>query len=329
MRMCPRPRRYLLVCTFALALALMLASPRDLTAQTGAGLVLIPWEEPTRMQIDADVRLFDDADIDDTDDELRARRFSLTGRHRLLPESREDDVRLGYDVLEWKLRSSDPALPNRLVDASVAGGWTRELELGRNIGATLGAGYAGDRPFGESEALYVRGNLTLQQALDRRSRITLLLNYDGNRTIWPDLPLPGIAYSRRVDDTLSYTIGVPTASVRWTPTEQWTLTASYVPAYTVNARAEYRMHDAWHAFALFENEYHGFADGDRDRRLFLRQRRLEGGLRYEPHEQWQLTLAAGYAFDQRFERGWDARSTRTVRDVDDAPYLRAGLGFEF
>lgn len=312
-------------------LMLLLALPGAAAAQSGAALIMTPWDEPTYMQNDVNVRAFSRADVRRTDERLRIGHFQARGRFRtnIDPEVGEDDLRFGYEAMYWDLHSDDQALPNRLVDTSVAGGWSRDPELGRTIGAVVGVGYAGVRPFAEGEALYGMADVIFRQALDRQSMITLGINYDGNRTLWPDIPLPIVAYSRRMNDELSINVGVP-ASVRWTPTDEWRFSASYVPPWTVNARGEYRFHEAWAVFVAYDGEYHGFAaEGTRDRRLFFRQRRAEAGVRYEPHHQWHLTLAGGYAFSRRFERGWDTRNTSTVRDIDDTPYFRTVVGFNF
>lgn len=317
----------------AFVTAPVLALPTTVAAQTGPGLLLQPWDEPTHMEHDVTMRRFGPADVRHGDDDVRLGRFHARGRFRTNPEPEtgENDWRLGYRAMYWDLRSDDPVLPNRLADFSVAGGWSRQLAVGRSVGATAGVGYAGVRPFTEDEAVHGKGDLIFRQALDERSMLTFTLNYDGNRTLWPDIPLPLLSYSRRVTDELTVTLGAPTLAVNWRPHERWVIRGGYLPPWTGTGRVEYHFHDAWRAFVAFENDYHGFASGDdnRNRRLFFQQRRLETGVRYEPHRQWHLTLAGGYAFGQRLERGWDARRTTTVRRFDDAPYIRTVLGVNF
>ncbi len=314
------------------ALVLMLIFTAAARAQTGPELAQQPWEQDTQTDVTGEVRWFDQADIDHTNHALNLMRYDARGRVRLNEsnDTQGDEVRLGFDYTHLDLDSADPALPERLVDVSVAGSWMRELKQSRRIGAVAGVGYAGDAPFGDSDAIYFMGNLIFEQPLDQQSKLTLSLNYDGNRTIWPDVPLPLIAYTRKVNDEFMYTVGVPFSSVRWQPDDRWTVSATYVPVVTANARVDYALTDHWQLFGQFENSYDAFVvNSNEDRRLFFQQRRLEAGVTYQASDHCAVTFAGGYAFDQSFKQGWDVRDTETVRDVDDAPFLCAAVRLAF
>lgn len=306
--------------------------PVIVSAQTGAALTQRPWAEDARTELGGGATWHDEADIDDTDDALDLTRYTSEGRYRpnTSTDAPGDELSFGYDLLHLDLNTTDSALPERLTDVSVAGSWTRRLERGRSISGVVGVGYAGDAPFGEGDAVYLQGHVSFDQPLSEQSKLTLSLNYHGNRTIWPDVPLPLIAYTRRASDELTYTLGVPFSSFRWTPTERLTVSGTYVPVVTFELRAEYELTKAWRVFGAFDNSNDAFVvDGNEDRRLFFQQRRLEAGVRYQPSERVELTLAGGYAYDQSFERGWDVRDTETVRDLDDAPFVRAGVAVRF
>ncbi|MFW6059028.1 MAG: hypothetical protein ACODAQ_02535 [Phycisphaeraceae bacterium] len=311
------------------SLALM-ALTTPVHAQTGAGLVQSPWQGESRTEVAGGVYWYDEADIDDTDNDLDLMRYETRGRYRSETSGHGDELRFGYDLLHLDLHTSDPMLPERLTDVSLATSWTRALDQGRSVGGVAGIGYAGDAPFGEGDAVYFQGDLIYDQPLSEQSKLTFTLNYHGNRTIWPDVPLPLVSYTRRASDELIYTIGVPFTSFRWQPMERLTVTATYLPVVTVDARVEYELNEAWRIFGQFDNVNDPFVvDGNEDRRLFFRQRRLEAGVRYLPSERVEWTFAAGYAFDQEFERGWDVRDTDTVRELDDTPFVRAAVGFRF
>ena len=326
--------RYSCVRTIMLAAvvaaATMASAQRVSGMQTGPALILRPWQEPTHMEVDTDMRLFEPARVDDAGEDVRLRRYEFSGRFRLDAEPGDEEVRFGYETIYWDVRSKDDALPERLSDSSVALGWSRELPEHRRAGVVTGIGYAGDRRFGTRSAFYIKGNVIFQQPLDERSMLTFTLNYDENRTIWPDVPLPMVSYSHRFNDVLSYTLGVPISSVHWSPNERLELSASYAPALTFSGRAVFHLDQSWQIFAQYRNEFRAFAvDDDIDRRTFFRQSRLEAGLKYHPHHQWYAMLAGGLAFKQSLERGWDVRSTRTVRDFGSARFLRAAVGLEF
>ena len=317
----------LLRLTSFITLALLVTAPA--LAQTGAGLVQEPWETDTRLQLGASARWHDSADIDDTQNELELMRYDSRGRFRPTTQD-EEPFRLGYRLLHLDLDTADPALPERLTDVSMGASWTHTMEQGRRISVIGGAGYAGDAPFGEEDAVYLIGNVIFEQPLDRKSKLNITLDYNGNRAIFPDVPLPAVSYSRRVSDQFIYTVGVPFSSVRWRPDDRWLVSARYIIPVSVDLMAEYRLTDTWRLFGQFDSTFDGFVvNGNEDRRLFFQQRRVEAGVRYRPGERVSAVLTAGFAFDQQFERGWDVRDTVTVREIDSTPFVRGSVTFSF
>jgi hypothetical protein len=63
--------------------------------------------------------------------------------------------------------------------------------------------------------------------------------------------------------------------------------------------------------------------------LLFQQRRAEGGVIWRPNDEIALTVAAGYAFDQEFNIGWDTRNQDRVAKPSDEPYLRVGFEVRF
>jgi len=315
----------------ALCAALLLGAFASTShAQSGAALTEKPWQSnDTQYEIDGEASWFDTADIDGTAQDLDLLRYDSAGRvRRAIGDDQE--LSFGYDALYLDLDTADAALPERLVDVSGSMGWSRRFDEGRRFAIVGGMGYAGNTPFAEGDAVYFLGDLIYDMPLDRKSKLTFTLNYNGNRTIWPDIPLPLVSYSRRVSDELRYTIGVPFSTVVWQPTDRFTLTGFLTPALNLDVRADYELADQWTVFGQLDNRTSAFVvDGNEDRRLFFEQRRLEGGVRYDASDKVELVLAGGYAFSQDFERGWDVRDTSNVRDVDDTPYLRASVRFAF
>ena len=145
------------------------------------------------------------------------------------------------------------------------------------------------------------------------------------------MPLPMVSYSHKSSEQFQYTVGLPASSVNWTPADRWTVNATYLVPITANATVDYQLTDRWHLFGAFENRFSAHhIDGDSDhRRLFFIRRQLEAGVRWAAAENVQLIVAGGYAFGQKFTRGYDVRDTDTVRKISDEPYIRAAVAVGF
>lgn len=327
----------LLACPFAPALA-----------QTGPELILLPWQEGQTAQV-VGYASFMDTETDGADFDLDLTRLESRGRFNLdnpAPGRGEPAgvgqaprqapgfaTTLGYDYTYLDLSTNDPALPARLVDFSLAfGGQLGTTDFGCGggdwqVGYTLGLGYAGDVPFHDGDAWYGLGSLFAVKPIDRDTQWIVALQYDGNRSFLPDVPLPSVTYRARYNDELTYALGFPFSSITWTPDDRWTVRVRTALFISIDARVEYRPAEGWVFFGAFEREVDAFQlDGDdSSRRLIFTQQRLEAGVQVALCENTTLTVAVGYAFDQEFERGYDTRDTDTVRDLDDAVYFRLGV----
>ena len=329
--------RHTLAGTFWLVLFLVAA---PVAAQTGAPLLLKPWPatpeaDPegaaARVELSADGLLFSGAEIGDTGHELDLWQAESQGRYRLGPPSSSGQpLSLGYEALYLSLNADDAALPERLADVSAAFAVNHHASEDWALGFVGGVGYAGTAPFADGDSVYFLGDLILNRRLDERSRLSFILSYDGNRTLWPDTPLPAVAYSRRSSERLAYTVGLPYSSITWQPADRWLLELQYTLPYALDALVSYELAENLSLFGAFDNRYDAFwLEDDEDRRIFFTQRRLEAGFRYEATGSTQLVLAGGYAFGQEFETRWDSRDTEELREVDAAPYVRVGIDLAF
>lgn len=316
--------------------ALLLACPAaPLLAQTGPSLMLLPWQEDQTAQVVGGVS-YQDTETDGADFDLDLTRVESRGRFRLDPGS-DYEPTLGYEYTYLDLNTSDPMLPSRLVDFSIAfGGQLGTTDFGLSygdwrVGYTVGVGYAGDVPFHDGHAWYGLASVFAVQAIDRDTQWIVALQYDGNRTFLPDLPLPSVTYRARYNEQVTYALGFPFSSLTWKPDDRWTVMLRTALFISITARVEYEAADGWVFYGAFEREVDAFQlDGDNSRRrLIFSQQRLEAGLRVKLCENATLTAAVGYAFDQEFERGFDTRDTNTVRDLDDAVYVRFGVEVGF
>ncbi len=190
----------------------------------------------------------------------------------------------------------------------------------------VGVGFAQTNPYADSKGLYAIGTIMLSQQLDEQSRLSILASYDGNRSLLPDIPLPGVAYTRVEDETLIWTVGLPFSSLTWKPDDRWTIQINFALLYNFDAYVNFKVVDELHLFGRFNGRQWAFQqDGLRrhDRMLF-EQRRVELGARVLPCDWFEMEVAGGYAFGQETNFGFDVRQHRNGTDFEDAFYIRVG-----
>lgn len=338
---------------------LMLTAPA--WAQTGPALLLTPWPqpeaadaplpEPTVEDEDAlppgyggrvdpaaswsgSILWQPEADIEDVDSDLEIYEFSSRGRFRRGVNEAGDTFALGYETLYIDLQTTDDVLPDQLSDSTLALGYEHPTGPYTRWGIVGGVGYAGTEPFDDADSIYFTGDLFYEMPVDRRTTLTLLLNYDGNRAIWPDVPLPGFAFTRRLDgegyDAVAV-VGLPYSSFDLSRGD-WRYHLGYSVPFSLDAVVEYELSEGLNLFGSYDSRYRGFwLEDDDNRRVFLSQQRAEAGVKLTTtgRRSVQLTAAGGYSFGQSFETGWDVRDTETLRDIDASPYVRLGLDFAF
>jgi hypothetical protein len=300
-------------------------------AQTGPTLLLKPFPKEQAIEGRADALFIEPGHTKKGDDAFRLSAYESQGRWRVQPGNLISP-RVGWDFTFLDLHTRSPGLPDQLADQSVAvampvakfGEWI--------VGASAGLGYAGDRPFADGDAWYGKGTLSVFRLFNDTDALVFALDYDGNRTILPDVPLPGIAYTKRVARDLFFVVGVPVTSVEWRPDDRLRVEVVYTLPDTLDASVGYRVARGVTVFGNFENRREAFhLDGLRANydRLLFEQRRAEIGLRWEPKKDVMFNLAGGYAFGQEFSTGFDSRETDLVADLSDEPYVRVGVDIRF
>ena len=296
------------------------------SAQTGPTLLFKPWEPDSRLELSAQATFFNTGETDSgAADEVDLQIYESQGRFRLNDE-KASPFAIGYQLYYLNIDTSDAALPERLVDQQIAIGAELFQCDGWAVSLIAGLGFASSLPFADSDAVYARGDIVATKKLDEKSTLQLGLNYDGNRALLPDVPLPGIAYSRKVSETFSYTIGLPFSSIYWVPADRWSLRASISPSLNMDVELGYEVVEKVTLFAAFRNEFRAFHvnEDDENRRVFFEQKLVEAGVRFKLCPTCEIFAVGGFAFDQEFTRGWDVRDTEEVRELSDEPYVRVG-----
>ena len=296
--------------------------------QTDAGDLFRPWPEDQMFEIENDALLIDRGHIEHSDTDFRLNVYESFGRWRLIDDYRINPT-VGYEVTYLDIHTDDDILPTRLVDQSVGFG----TPLGQHgdwfYGITGAIGYAGNNPFGDSSAYYGKGTFLVGRELGGDDSLVIGIDYNGNRSIYPDIPIPGFAYTKRLDPKILAVIGVPYTSVLWELNDRLTVEVIYNIPDKFDARVSYEFIDHWRLFANLENRIMPFEieDDDDTERLFFEQSRIEAGVRWDPGDYFGLVAAVGYAFDQEFSTGWDSRDLDEVVEPTDEAYLRFAIEY--
>jgi hypothetical protein len=303
--------------------------PITASAQVGSALVVVPWKPGQSVGMTNSIR-FQDTTVEDSGNDIDLTRVISIGR------ARYDTETLGAPSFGWaydqiELDTDDPLLPERLMNGTVAVGKGLGQSGDWDWGVTAGVGFAGDTPFADEDAWFGVGSVYARKMLDEKRFLLFVIDYDGSRVFLPDVPLPSIQYTEYIDRGTYYTLGLPFSRFHYEPDDQWTIDVTYFVPIGGQATIEYAVTDQWHAFAQYTSSTRGFhLDGDEEnRRLFFAQDRAETGVRYQPTPDAELILAVGWAFEQEFSRGWDVRDDETVRELDDAAYVRVGFNLSF
>jgi len=301
----------------------VLALAAGALAETGPGLV---GPGPRRSALRADVAHYLDGRTD-AGLPFSATVFRLDGTAGV-----DSGWRLGLAAEHRALDTSDARLPAGLTDVSVAVGRELGAYAGWTLGATLGAGFASDEPFGDSRGAYGIASLSAWRPAERSGATWLVaLSYDGNRSFLRDFPLPGIAYVRRVDETLFFIVGIPFSRLVWRPRPYLAITAGGIPPVSGELEVAFSPRRDLALFGRWRSDsgaYH-VAGTPRRQRLFYEEHTVAAGARWTPARGRSIEFAAGWAFEREFEVENDSgRELGTIR-LTDEPFLLIAASWRF
>ena len=180
--------------------------------------------------------------------------------------------------------------------------------------------------------------ISVFKKFNEKTALAVGIDYNGNRTYAPDIPLPGFAYIAQLSPELELTVGLPITAVDWQPMERVRVQVSYELVDNIDARVGYEFVKGLEAYgSLGQRSDAFFIDGlsSGNERLLFEQRRAEVGLTWRTkdsgvgEQDLEFTAALGYAWSGEFSAGFDQRDSALVADVSDEPYLRLGLQLRF
>jgi hypothetical protein len=258
------------------------------------------------------------------DDDTHVFFWDSTGRFRF---SKHDD-RAPAIAYRWATMSFDNEsgqIPDHLDDIDLAGGLHVGELFGGELGLVGGVGYSGNSPFGNSHGFYGIGHITWLRPLSDTDALAITLDYNGNRALLPDAPLPGFAYVHRSPPLVEWGVGYPDSWIALRP-GRFTLSAEYSAPYTADVRVEYNLTTTFSVFAGCGNFFNAFAFDDEPvtDRVFFQMSRAELGLRYNGKVSGfdvDAALTFGYAFEQNFYSGYDVRDLERFSSISGEPYV--------
>lgn len=319
------PLRPFIACLILFAIA------RVSPAQTDPTGLLGPFPPETDLQLGGSARFQENGHVKRTDDDFRVSIYESQGRWELMNTYRVNPT-IGYSIRWINIDGSIDVIPDSLTDTSIAFGTPiKQFGNGWFVAASAGIGYAGSNAFGAGDAWYAKGTALLGKELGPDSSIIIGLDYNGNRSSFPDVPFPGFAYGVRLFPQLLGTIGFPDSAIRWQPVPEFSLRVGYSIPNLFSAQAEYGVTKSLRAIASFQTYSEPFhVDGIGDQqRLFYSHESVEAGVKYAPTKDLAFVATVGYSFGQEFNVGFDSRDMDRVISVSDEPYFRVGLELAF
>ena len=197
---------------------------------------------------------------------------------------------------------------------------------------TGSAGYAGNSPFDDGRAWYGTSNVIVGRRFSDEKALLFALNYDGNRTFLPDVPVPALGFKNRLNDHFSYAFGLPVNSLTYTPVNGLQVDVGWSLLDTFSGRVGYEFLKHYTVYGEYTDRLSAFHETtmpNPDRRLFLQEHRVEAGFRWNPTKLIRLSAGGGWAFGQEFATGFDTRNLHPIRHLDDGPFAQIYLEIGF
>jgi hypothetical protein len=256
--------------------------------------------------------------------------LSFSGRLRLA-DTGEYSPTVAYDSSYIGLGTHSTLLPRQLNNEAMSIG----IPIGQfgswGVGVALGAGYAGNSPFNDPSAIYGMARITAQHKLWKNTELDLALDYDGNRQFMPDVPLPGVEIQHQ-QKGFDWIVGFPYESLDWNALPRLWINVNYAPTDSGTASVDYSIMRGLKAYTEFASDSWAFhvSNYQSDQRLFMTQCRVQAGFKIVALQKHvNINIGGGYAFNQTFSQGFDARDEQPVAQIANAAYAIISLNAEF
>lgn len=325
---------------FPASLVLLLAAASTLDAQVDEALLTRRWKTDNFWAETYDRPLVTGTgNFEGSTDDFQMFHWVSVGRIKFDQEDLDPAVWLGYKANTISMTTDRDFLNHAYGDValgvaaqlgSLGGGWSW------SAGAAIGT--ANDGRWDNSDALYGTASVDFAYRKDGGLPLHVGLGYDGNRTFFPNVPLPHFLMELTPDPTLTLLIGFPKAELIWRPTRWLIFSVEGQLSTQATARVDVDLGSGFTIFADVVRRIDAFhlRDVEHDR-LFMEVHTAEVGVRWV--SSWMdVGLSVGTTFSQRYfsgphildrDKGDSIESLPfvaiTIPGVNWAPPLSAGL----
>ncbi|MCC6681171.1 MAG: hypothetical protein IT445_09765 [Phycisphaeraceae bacterium] len=305
------------LCAFHFSLLLAASA----LAQTAPSILIQPWPDQSILAQTFDQPVYiTDGHVQGDDSDIQTFFWDSYGRVKFDREDRDPTFSVGYRFYSLNVDAERPDLDSAYNDLALVGAWKGDEVDGWRPGVIVGAGSSNDDHWREGDAIYGVAAVNLSRTLGEGQAMHMGVSFDGNRAVWPDVPLPYVSYVNAVNPDFIYVLGLPQSSLIWRPNDVLELQVDYLVPYQVAGHVSAALCKKWAVFASYERQVHAFHEHDATRdgqRLFYSLEMVAAGLEWKQMLLGDLRFGAGYAFNQEFDRGWDLRETRGAADASD------------
>jgi hypothetical protein len=188
-------------------------------------------------------------------------------------------------------------LPKDYLKAEIGLAFTRKLANYKTFGMRGSFGFSGDKFQQNTQNYNLSANYSFPTS--QSSAWVLLVLVSNNNSFGTLMPIPGFFYLFRTP-TFTGLLGLPVASIQWTPLSPWSLSFSILGPQ-LKAEVAYGAVDAWQVYSGFSWKQQRYLLSDsatKLERLTLEEKSAELGLRRPLFGLVFSELQSGYAFDR-------------------------------
>jgi len=223
-------------------------------------------------------------------------------------------------------------LPSQFWDIQAGGGYLHRVTEHSSWGIILTGGSASDRPFNSIHEATVSGLAFVRVAHSNEDALLYYVVSTTNGQVGHNIPIPGIAWEFKRDQ-LHGIIGFPFISLTYEPVKSIEWEFNYAALTEVETRLNYRITDTAKVFTGFtwtSQSWYRVGRTHEHLQLFLYEKRLEAGVKWQLGHSLDLQVLGGYAFDRYFTEtfGLSLRGRNTI-DIGPGPVVAAQFEFRF
>jgi len=303
--------------------ALWLACQARIEAQVDERLVTRRWTTDNFWAETYDKPIFTGrGHLEETDENIQMIHWYSEGRIKFDRKDLDPPAWIGYRAFTISIDSeakqlhhtfSDVALALAVPLGSIAEDWS--------VIASGGVGTANDGRWDNLHALFPVATLDFTGKIGQSTFLHVGLTLDGNRALFPAVPLPYVMVDAILDPSLKVVLGFPRNEIVVRPVDPLIVVFQWEFPTNALARIEAELGAGFSLFAEASRRVDGFHLRHEERmRLFFEMNTAEVGVRWK--SSWMdVSLSVGYAFGQRFFTGDDLSRRTSGASVEDLPFI--------